>query len=84
VISGASIQSEFLPEVARVIGQALPTGAGAQAVRDTLYFPDASITGPILVLAAYSLIGCVVLLPTNIRANDSDRTELASLGALAA
>jgi hypothetical protein len=36
------------------------------------------------VLAAYSLIGCVVLLATNIRANDSDRTEVTSLRSLAA
>jgi hypothetical protein len=82
VISGASIPSEFLPPVARAIGQALPTGAGAHAVRDTLYFPDAAIAGPIWVLLAYSLIGCVVLLVTNLRANDSDRTEVSELATL--
>ncbi len=67
VISGASIPSEFLPTAARIIGQALPTGAGAHAVRDSLYFPAASISGPLLILAAYAVIGCAVVLFTNIR-----------------
>ncbi len=67
VISGASIPSEFLPTVARIVGQALPTGAGAHAVRDSLYFPAASITAPLIILAVYAILGCVVVLITNIR-----------------
>ena len=80
VISGASIPSEFLPPVARIFGQALPTGAGAHAVRDSLYFPHASIAGPMLVLSVYVVLGCLVLFISNIHANRADRTsELPSI-----
>ncbi len=49
VISGASILPEFLPTFGRRFGEALPTGAGVQAVRDDLYFPDASIGRPLTI-----------------------------------
>ena len=75
VISGASIPSEFLPDFARIVGQGLPTGAGARAVRDSLYFPAAWNSGPILILTAYAVVGCLVLLLTNIQANPGDRTS---------
>jgi hypothetical protein len=75
VISGASIPAEFLPGLARHIGQALPTGAGAHAVRDSLYFPDAPIAGPLLVLTTYGVLGCLILFVTNVRANPRERTS---------
>ena len=82
VISGASIPSEFLPTVARIVGQALPTGAGAHAVRDSLYFPAASITGPLLILAVYAILGCAVVLTTNVKGSrgTSEIDELAHHG----
>jgi hypothetical protein len=52
----------------------LPTGAGVQAVRDNLYFPDAPIGHPLLVLGLYAGIGCVVVLVTNLLANRANRT----------
>ncbi|WP_236718032.1 ABC transporter permease [Actinoplanes sp. TFC3] len=73
VISGASILPEFLPAFGRVFGENLPTGAGVQAVRDNLYFPDAPIGSHLVVLGLYAGIGCLLVLVTNLMPNRSDR-----------
>jgi hypothetical protein len=75
VISGASILPEFLPGFGRHVGENLPTGAGVQAVRDDLYFPDAPVAGHLLVLALYAGVGCAIVLVTNILPNRSDHTS---------
>jgi hypothetical protein len=75
VISGASILPEFLPAFGRHVGENLPTGAGVQAVRDDLYFPDAPVAGHLVVLVLYAVIGTVVVLVTNILPNRGDHTS---------
>jgi hypothetical protein len=75
VISGASILPEFLPAFGRYAGENLPTGAGVQAVRDDLYFPDAAIDRHLIVLGLYAGIGAVVVLVTNMLPNRRDRTS---------
>ncbi|WP_035856746.1 ABC transporter permease [Cryptosporangium arvum] len=83
VISGASIPPEFLPTWGQHLGQALPTGAGTQYVRDSLYFPDAPLGHPLLVLALYAGLGTLAVLITNALPNRSDRTaELPMPGTL--
>jgi hypothetical protein len=80
VISGASILPEFLPAFGRELGEHLPTGAGVQAVRDNLYFPDAPIGAHLTVLVLYAAIGCLIVLITNILPNRTDRTSEVDLG----
>jgi hypothetical protein len=75
VISGASILPEFLPAFGRYVGENLPTGAGVQAVRDDLYFPQASIDKHLIVLGLYAGIGVVVVLITNMLPNRRDKTS---------
>ncbi|GLY01688.1 ABC transporter permease [Actinoplanes sp. NBRC 101535] len=75
VISGASILPEFLPDFGRRLGENLPTGAGVQAVRDDLYFPDAAIGGHLLILSLYAVIGSLLILITNFLPNRSDATS---------
>jgi hypothetical protein len=75
VISGASILPEFLPAFGRYVGENLPTGAGVQAVRDDLYFPNASIDKHLVVLGLYAGIGAVVVLITNMLPNRRDKTS---------
>ncbi len=75
VISGASILPEFLPAFGRHLGENLPTGAGVQAVRDDLYFPDAAIGPHLWVLTAYAMIGCFLILITNVLPNRKDQTS---------
>ena len=70
-VSGATVLPDFLPAAGRIFGQALPTGAGATLVRDSLYFPDASVTTPATVLAVYAGIGILLVLITNALANRS-------------
>jgi hypothetical protein len=74
VISGASIPPEFLPAWGQHLGQALPTGAGTQYVRDSLYFPDAPLGHPLLVLGLYAGLGALAVLITNILPNRTNRT----------
>jgi hypothetical protein len=83
VISGASILPEFLPTFGRVLGENLPTGAGVQAVRDNLYFPDAAIGSHLLVLTLYAVIGCLIVLITNILPNRTAATSEIDLGSAA-
>jgi hypothetical protein len=75
VISGASILPEFLPTFGRRLGENLPTGAGVQAVRDDLYFPQAPIGRHLGVLGAYAIIGCLLVLVTNVLPNRKDSTS---------
>ena len=75
VVSGASILPEFLPASGRRLGENLPTGAEVQAVRDDLYFPAAPIAEPLLVLALYAGLGCLLVLVTNLLPNRTDRTS---------
>ncbi|WP_436522381.1 hypothetical protein [Actinoplanes sp. HUAS TT8] len=72
VISGASILPEFLPAFGRHLGENLPTGAGVQAIRQDLYFPEAPIGGHMGVLAAYAIVGCLLVLITNVMPNRKD------------
>ncbi|GAA4599427.1 hypothetical protein BJY16_003074 [Actinoplanes octamycinicus] len=75
VISGASILPEFLPAFGQRLGENLPTGAGVQAVRQDLYFPEAPIAGHLWVLAAYAIVGCLLVLVTNVLPNRKDSTS---------
>jgi hypothetical protein len=75
-ISGATVLPEFMPTAARVFGQALPTGAGATLVRDSLYFPSSSTTTAVITLSLYAGVGLLLVLVTNTLANRSQRDHL--------
>lgn len=69
IISGSSIAPEMLPPAGRLVGQVLPPGAGATVARDALYFPDASTSGPFVVLGLFAGVGLAAVLLTNAAAN---------------
>jgi hypothetical protein len=75
IVSGASIPPEFLPGFGHALGGALPTGAGVQVVRDSLYFPDAPLRHPLTILALYACLGALAVLITNVLPNRGDRTS---------
>lgn len=81
VISGASIPLQFLPDAGLIFGQALPTGSGTTAVRDSRYFPDASQTGALIVVLVHAILGRVILLITNLPPNRTDRASEVDLRA---
>jgi hypothetical protein len=65
-ISGAGTAREFLPPFWGGLGHYLPGGAGTSLLRDVFYFPEASTSDPIAILAAYAGAGLLVLLGLNL------------------
>lgn len=83
--SGGPFASELLPGFWRAIGPLIPTGAVTTAIRDIAYFPDASLAGPVLVLAAWLVIGVVAALAVGRRRGPLTEEEAAaSMGAASA
>lgn len=60
--AGGPYPSMLLPTFWRVIGPALPPGAGTTLVRNTVYFNASAIAGPLWVLATYAAGGLAVSL----------------------
>ncbi|MBC2902661.1 ABC transporter permease [Streptomyces cupreus] len=70
--SGAASAPEMLPEPVGAVGQWLPPGAGAAALRSTAFFDGAAATGPALTLTWWAALGLgAVLLGTLLK----QRTE---------
>lgn len=60
--AGGAVPSPFLPSLWRTIGPFLPAGAGTTATRNTLYFDGNGIGRSLLVLAAYLIVGALVVI----------------------
>jgi hypothetical protein len=60
--SGAANAPELLPDPWRGVGQFLPAGAGATALRNTAYFDGVALAQPLLVLAAFTALGALLML----------------------
>jgi hypothetical protein len=73
--SGGPFPAELLPQPWRAVSPAIPTGAATTALRDAAYFPDASLAGPLLVLAAWTVAGVLVALLLGHRRGPRTRTE---------
>ncbi|MFJ6212478.1 DUF3533 domain-containing protein [Streptomyces sp. NPDC092296] len=65
--AGGPYPSVLLPPFWRVIGPALPPGAGTTAVRNTVYFAGHATAGPLWVLAAWAAGGILVTLLASLR-----------------
>jgi hypothetical protein len=66
--SGAASAPELLPDPWREAGQFLPSGAAASAIRNIAYFDGAALAKPLIVLAAWVLIGVLLLVVVDRRA----------------
>ena len=60
--SGGTVPSPFLPGFWRTFGPWLPAGAGTTVVRNTIYFDGNAIARSLLVLAAYLVLGALVVI----------------------
>ena len=80
--SGGTIPSPYLPTLWRTFGPYLPAGAGTTAVRNTIYFDGNAITKPLLVLAAYLVVGAavVIVVRRRSRAGNAETEAEASAG----
>jgi hypothetical protein len=77
--AGGPYPSMLLPPFWRVIGPALPPGAGTTIVRNTVYFDGSATSGPLWVLAAYAAGGLAVsLLAAGLLRRGDSRTPAAA------
>ncbi|HLK00904.1 MAG TPA: hypothetical protein VKU39_13480 [Streptosporangiaceae bacterium] len=60
--AGGAYQWPLLPTFFRVIGPALPNGAGVAALRRIVYFGGQDITGNLLIICAYLVGGSILAL----------------------
>jgi hypothetical protein len=83
--SGGPVPRAFLPGFWRVVGPYLPAGAGTDAVRNTLYFGGNALARPLIVLAAYLIVGAIaVIVLRDRRAVSSNSVEAEAAAAAAA
>jgi hypothetical protein len=73
--AGGSVPSAFLPAFWRVLGPYLPAGAGTTAVRNTVYFEGNAIGVSLLILAAYLLVGALVVIAIRRRATPASTAQ---------
>jgi hypothetical protein len=59
--SGVTTAPELLPGAARTVGQLMPPGAGGQLLRSTAFFDGARAASHLVVLAAWTLVGLVMI-----------------------
>ena len=60
--AGGPFPAELLAGFWRTVGPAVPTGEATTAIRDVAYFPDAPLTGPLVVSLAWLAAGAAVAL----------------------
>ena len=72
VCSGGPIGSRLLPDAYRWLAPAMPAGQVYSGVRGALYFGDAGVTEPAIVLALWLVVG-LVLLAVPLRKRAADR-----------
>lgn len=73
--AGGALPPPLLPPFWAAIGPALPPGAGTWAARSIAYFDGNALTGPLLVLSAWALLGMAV---TMLMASAQHRRQRAS------
>jgi hypothetical protein len=81
--SGGTVPSAYLPTIWRTIGPYLPAGAGTTTVRNTIYFGGNEITTPLIILAAYLVVGALAALALHQRRTPST-TEAEAEASIAA
>ncbi|MEV5202339.1 DUF3533 domain-containing protein [Streptomyces sp. NPDC053720] len=60
--AGGAYPLPMLPDFWRAIGPALPPGAGTWVARSIAYFRGNAVTGPLLVLSAWAVVGTAITL----------------------
>lgn len=75
--AGGAFPLPMLPDFWRAIGPALPPGAGTWVARSIAYFKGNAVTGPLLVLSAWAVVGTAVTLLLSMRRRPDEATEAA-------
>jgi len=58
--AGGPYQPALLPPFWRALNDALPNGAGTDAVRNIAYFGGHNVTGHLILIASYAVAGAAV------------------------
>lgn len=75
--AGGAYPYPLLPDFWRAIGPALPPGAGVWTARSIAYFRGNAVTGPLLVLSAWAVVGTLLtLLSSMLRGRTHQSPEL--------
>ncbi|GGT41164.1 DUF3533 domain-containing protein [Streptomyces purpureus] len=75
--AGGAFPAPMLPDFWRAIGPALPPGAGTWSARSIAYFKCNAMTGPMLVLAAWAVVGSAITLVRAGMRRTTDDNEVA-------
>jgi hypothetical protein len=70
--AGGAFPLPMLPDFWRAIGPALPPGAGTWVARSIAYFKGNAVTGPLLVLSAWAVVGTALTLLLAMRRRQDD------------
>ncbi|WP_329115013.1 DUF3533 domain-containing protein [Streptomyces sp. NBC_01465] len=71
--AGGAFPLPMLPPFWQAIGPALPPGAGTWVARSIAYFKGNAVTGPLLVLSAWAVVGTVItLVMSSLRKGNKD------------
>ncbi|WP_424919651.1 DUF3533 domain-containing protein [Streptomyces sp. wa1064] len=82
--AGGAFPLPMLPDFWRAIGPALPPGAGTWVARSIAYFRGNAVTGPLLVLSAWAVVGTALTLLLSMRHRaDTDPAGAAVTGTTA-
>ncbi|SFX43449.1 DUF3533 domain-containing protein [Streptomyces atratus] len=72
--AGGAYPLPMIPDFWRAIGPALPPGAGTWVARSIAYFKGNAVTGPLLVLSAWAVVGTAVTLLVAMRRKPEELT----------
>ncbi|MEV0093098.1 DUF3533 domain-containing protein [Streptomyces sp. NPDC050738] len=75
--AGGAFPLPMLPPFWQAIGPALPPGAGTWVARSIAYFKGNAVTGPLLVLSAWAVVGTVITLVMSSLRKDRTPAEVA-------
>ncbi|WP_228765367.1 ABC transporter permease [Aeromicrobium sp. S22] len=65
--AGGAFPTNLLPPFFSAIGPWLPPGAATSAIRGIVYFDNAGVRGPVLVMLAWLVVGLVLLIVPTLR-----------------
>jgi hypothetical protein len=72
-LSGATSAPELLPSGWSALGEVLPPGALTNAMRAIAYYDDNGASSSVLILAAWALVGSLLLLAESAVAREHNR-----------
>ncbi|MFD5190929.1 DUF3533 domain-containing protein [Streptomyces sp. NPDC058357] len=72
--AGGAYPLPMIPDFWRAIGPALPPGAGTWVARSIAYFRGNAVTGPLLVLSAWAVVGTAITLLVAMRRTPEELT----------